>query len=517
MSSGNVTTDFATWTPPPLVDLTFGSDCNLTKDFLQSWFDLSNYEDVDDLPGSDGNTTFWIPQSLHSDVIERYFREALPQSLNEIARYGEILEWEHSLRGQFGEERKQWIDSVAGQDSDFWEDSPLPFESSYFRFVIDEPSRRCKKAVCELNFDHGRLGDVNGPGVFIFYIIQLAAGFLYSAITLVEAARWWSQSRNKRNRTAPGHTACNLGFFHPTGKRPIMRLLYDSVKASYSGFSDSAAVFALVLPAAILTHNFASGTPTVWTKDLLLQYWILLYSNLVCLWLVRLGACIRRLEDTRRNEDPTKRVRKPTILSKWLMYMSFTVGILTLVIMLIWFHANDGKRPYKFESFWDDVCDFQYSLPIRTLVIAASILAGYCFVRGFSMGAVASWLARRQRRGTGSPIPLIHGKRRRTFDVHFDKLRILADIRQNSPTYRTFADVLGIMDVLFLGIGAIVALYFYGSYRSELFDISNVGNFRDGWTLGQVLAISTLMPILIEFLHQLAQGWRADRPPRQAK
>ncbi|KAF3355080.1 hypothetical protein VdG1_04292 [Verticillium dahliae VDG1] len=140
-------------------------DCNLTKDFLQSWFDLSNYEDVDDLPGSDGNTTFWIPQSLHSDVIERYFREALPQSLNEIARYGEILEWEHSLRGQFGEERKQWIDSVAGQDSDFWEDSPLPFESSYFRFVIDEPSRRCKKAVCELNFDHGRLGDVNGPGV----------------------------------------------------------------------------------------------------------------------------------------------------------------------------------------------------------------------------------------------------------------------------------------------------------------------------------------------------------------
>ncbi|KAF3345569.1 hypothetical protein HYQ45_012068 [Verticillium longisporum] len=73
------------------------------------------------------------------------------------------------------------------------------------------------------------------------------------------------------------------------------------------------------------------------------------------------------------------------------------------------------------------------------------------------------------------------------------------------------------MDVLFLGIGAIVALYFYGSYRSELFDISNVGNFRDGWTLGQVLAISTLMPILIEFLHQLAQGWRADRPPRQAK
>ncbi|KAG7132561.1 hypothetical protein HYQ45_009078 [Verticillium longisporum] len=73
------------------------------------------------------------------------------------------------------------------------------------------------------------------------------------------------------------------------------------------------------------------------------------------------------------------------------------------------------------------------------------------------------------------------------------------------------------MDVLFLGIGAIVALYFYGSYRSELFDISNAGNFRDGWTLGQVLAISTLMPILIEFLHQLAQGWRADRPSRQTK
>ncbi|KAG7131916.1 hypothetical protein HYQ46_009604 [Verticillium longisporum] len=32
-----------------------------------------------------------------------------------------------------------------------------------------------------------------------------------------------------------------------------------------------------------------------------------------------------------------------------------------------------------------------------------------------------------------------------------------------------------------------------------------------------VLAISTLMPILIEFLHQLAQGWRADRPSRQTK
>ncbi|KAM0269831.1 hypothetical protein ACHAQH_009641, partial [Verticillium albo-atrum] len=273
--------EYAEIDPPDLVFFgrvmcAHGTAINFAAPF--SWFDLSTYEDVDDLPGSGFNTTLWIPQTLHSEVVERYFRDALPQSLDEVAKYGEILEWEHFLRTEAGKERERWLELMAGPDSELFKDNPPPINISYFDFIIEAPSRRCREQVCELNFDDGRVGDVNGPGVFVFYIIQLVVGVVYSLITLVEATRWF-QHRNKPIHTTPGHTACNLGFFHSTGKRPLMRLLYDSVKASYGGFSDSAAVFALVLPAAILTHNFASSTPTVWKKDLLLQYWVLLYSN----------------------------------------------------------------------------------------------------------------------------------------------------------------------------------------------------------------------------------------------
>ncbi|KAK3902315.1 hypothetical protein C8A05DRAFT_34001 [Staphylotrichum tortipilum] len=84
MSSAAIS--FPGWTPPALSSLNFGSNCT---------------NDVGSMPGHEYNVTFWVPTMVHATATATYFRQTLPDELQSVASYGEILEWERLLRGSY--------------------------------------------------------------------------------------------------------------------------------------------------------------------------------------------------------------------------------------------------------------------------------------------------------------------------------------------------------------------------------------------------------------------------------
>jgi hypothetical protein len=144
-----------TWAPPPLEPLNFSSDCTAVGDFYQAWFSSLN----------DGgyynwklNITFYVAQALPANIIERYFRSALPKDIDPVPSYGQILEWEYVLRQNYSE-------TVARMERSGSNSSMLSARFSYFDALIERPGRACWKAACENGFSWDRLGDINGPGV----------------------------------------------------------------------------------------------------------------------------------------------------------------------------------------------------------------------------------------------------------------------------------------------------------------------------------------------------------------
>jgi len=161
MSSAAIS--FPSWTPPALPSLNFSSNCTVAREFLQSWFDLGYYKGVGSMPGHEYNVTFWVPTTADATTTETYFRQALPNELQAVASYGEILEWERLLRGSYTGAVGEFLRLAA--DLNQTETDSLPLDIPYYYYVIDAPSRACEKSVCSLGFDWDRLGDVNGPGL----------------------------------------------------------------------------------------------------------------------------------------------------------------------------------------------------------------------------------------------------------------------------------------------------------------------------------------------------------------
>lgn len=157
------TISFPSWTPPALSSLDFGSNCTHVRAFLQSWFDLTPYQDIDAMPGHSYNVTFWVPETVDTRAAETYFRDALPPGLQDVASYGEILEWERFLRANYTEAVGEFLALYIELNST--ETDSLPLDIPYYNHIILAPSQQCREEVCNLGFDWGKLGDVNGPGV----------------------------------------------------------------------------------------------------------------------------------------------------------------------------------------------------------------------------------------------------------------------------------------------------------------------------------------------------------------
>nr|XP_036575608.1 uncharacterized protein CTRU02_14398 [Colletotrichum truncatum]KAF6782211.1 hypothetical protein CTRU02_14398 [Colletotrichum truncatum] len=502
MASNASKIEFANWKPPPIESLDFSSNCTVTKAFLESWFDLSLYEDVGELAGHSQNVTFWVPESLHSQATENHFRLALPLDIRQIPSYGEILLWEYSLRTSYAESVHEWVASATKIEETTdnrteidQKTDRLPLDTRYFNSVIQAPSLACKKEICDLGFEWGHLGDVNGPGIFIYYILLLCVSVVYSLIALVEASRQLGRSQHQHQQIG-----------RPKKKkstRPINKL-YQAAKESFSGFSDAAAVFSFALPFAIIAHYFTAGSPIVTSKDIALVLWILAYSSYVSVWLYRIGACIRRVERAKAEAEAALSGQKPQSNKKYTLATAVIIGFATpgLVVLLvaaIFAEVGDYFKPFKFEEFWDGICSSGHTFPQKDAYICIGCLVAYCLLRTIVVDFVLSCLSRRERKRVPQFDKSLSREQRK------QRLKLLRNIysffRRKDPRYRKATDVLGMLDIVILGVGSGVILRLYWSYRMELSETTGVHPFKDNWGLGQVLALSTLIPVMIGFCH----------------
>ncbi|KAH6848151.1 hypothetical protein B0I37DRAFT_415825 [Chaetomium sp. MPI-CAGE-AT-0009] len=496
MSSASIS--FPNWTPPPLSSLNFSSNCTHTRTFLQSWFDLRSYEDIDAMPGSEFNVTFWVPQTLDAQATETYFRESLPSDLQAVASYGEILAWERSLRYNYTESLTEFLGladqlNLTGAALHSATDS-LPLDIPYYDHVIHAPSRACKQKVCDLGFDWDKLGDVNGPGVFIYYVSLLAIGVFYSLIAFFGALK------HRLGRTKPR----NPDPFKHSSSRSLLGDLFTTVKISFSGFSDGAAVFSLALPFAIF-YNYVAGNVRVTSrKDLILELWVLVYALTICVWFYRVGACIRRVERAKHKAmhhgQAGRQSRKRVLATGFVLSLS-VVAFVALVIFLFLYHINgDGPvSPFDFEEFWDDFCGYG-ALSIRDVIIALALLVGFCAMRLTISIVIIPWVISRNEQpilGNRGNHP-INGKQRAQM---LQRARELHRLSKTEPRYRRWVDILGLLDVVALMAGSAVMLWYYHAQREQLSRSIGARSFKDGWGLGQILAVSSLLPVLIGFVH----------------
>ncbi|KAK3902314.1 hypothetical protein C8A05DRAFT_34000 [Staphylotrichum tortipilum] len=116
--------------------------------------------------------------------------------------------------------------------------------------------------------------------------------------------------------------------------------LFATVKASFSAFSDSAAVFSLALPCAIWYGYMASDARASARKDLVLELWVLVYALCICVWFYHMGAPKRSL-------------------ATGVVLCLSAIAFFALVGFLVVYHTSSTlASPFKFEKFWDGACGY---------------------------------------------------------------------------------------------------------------------------------------------------------------
>ena len=294
--------------------------------------------------------------------------------------------------------------------------------------------------------------------MFVFYCVQCVIATFCALIILLGGLFISNQKGN------PPKSA--------RGLRKFFTIIFTAVKDRYDGLSVAAATFSLVLPAAIIVH-FEVSHPKIFSyKDVLLELWVIVYSTTFSVWLYRMGACLRR-QSSPANEcplcgaedpapPPSKRSSKPTLPAGIIILIAL-LGLIALTIFYAKVNMSKEKyQPFHFESFWDDVCEFHYRGTVNRLVVAGSVLLGYCALRIVSRF-----------------IP-----------------------RWNDPSGRgcNTAGVLGYIDVVALGLMSWGFLYCYILYRYSLLKLTGRTGLFSDWTLGQVFAVSSLASLPLLFL-----------------
>lgn len=190
----------ADWNPPPIEQLDFTRNCDLVRQFYESWFQRlvklgpgeAKYA-VYDLPFSHLEPSFFVADSVDAKTAEAYFRNALPPQLQSVPSYGQILDWELALRTNFSQLLPALVPLVPPPDSGriewFLNDTS---QAPYFTRVIRDPGQACQPEACS-SFRWDRLIDINGPGMYIVYWVQVASMLLASAVVVYEL--WLTRSK----------------------------------------------------------------------------------------------------------------------------------------------------------------------------------------------------------------------------------------------------------------------------------------------------------------------------------
>ena len=330
--------------------------------------------------------------------------------------------------------------------------------------------------------------------MFVYYVFLWAIGCTYSLIALLGA---WKYRSTKK----PPH--------RPPPPRSWFGDLFATVKASFSGFSDSAAVFSLALPCAIFYSYVAGDVRDSARKDLVLELWVLVYALCVCVWFYRVGACIRRAERAKHEAThgggPRHRSRKHSLATGFVLFLS-VIAFAALVAFLVVYHISSAlSSPFKFEKFWDGVCGYGRLMSMWEVILAASLLVGYCALRVCVLDVVTRYMVRRQK----NRIPGPHGYPKANDREWRKKMRKIPELYRaaaRDPRYRRWANILGMLDVVALGAGSVVILWYYYTQREQLSISIGIKSFRDGWTLGQILAVSSILPVLIGFVHTFGES-----------
>ena len=327
--------------------------------------------------------------------------------------------------------------------------------------------------------------------MFVYYVFLWAIGCAYSVIALLGAYKYCSTKQPAQ-------------YLDP---RPPRRSpfgdLFATVKASFSSFSDSAAVFSLALPCAIFYSYMAGDVRDSARKDLVLELWVLVYALCVCVWFYRVGACIRRAE---RVKNPRPRSRKRSLATGFVLSLSALAFLLLVAFLVVYHTSSTLSSPFKFEKFWDDVCGYGNLMSMWQVIVAGGLLVLYCGVR-VVVGVLAPYTLPRETEH--SPGPQRHhyptaangaGWKKRT-----GKIKELYWVTEDDPRHRRWANRLGMLDVVVLGGGSGAILWYYYRQRDQLSLSIGINSFRDGWTLGQILAVSSILPILIGFVHTFGE------------
>lgn len=326
----------------------------------------------------------------------------------------------------------------------------------------------------------------------LFLIFQAIVLFVYSFIVFLESChvlRGHDPSTRRRKR------------WPKPGSR--LHTIYESVKDSFDGFSDTIGIFNLALPIAVFVlYALAKGLKLVFRKDFLLAGWIVAGSLAASLWTWRIAAGLRRIElqleadaysATHSSHKPRRRPSKTMLVSGVLV--CFSVPLILGAASYI--YARFTRPPFRLEEYSDSICKFRYSLTDKNLLIVLGSLGAYLALRCLVLVVSRCCIGREKREEWEHQHQHSSNKERLRFN------KILESLERDDPKYRRNADILACVDLFMYGSGTITLLIFYEIYRFQLLEILSKNWFKDGWNLGQVLSVSAIVPIVIGFFRCL--------------
>ena len=154
------------------------------------------------------------------------------------------------------------------------------------------------------------------------------------------------------------------------------------------------------------------------------------------------------------------------------------------------------------------MCGYGRLMSLWQVILAAGLLVGYCGLRVFALGVVTHYMLRRQTKHILGPPQRYYYPSAANVAEWKKKTRKIQELywaAASDPRYRCWANFLGMLDVVTLGAGSGAILWYYYKQRDQLSASIGISSFRDGWTLGQILAVSSILPILIGFVHTFGE------------
>ncbi|KAK0639487.1 hypothetical protein B0T16DRAFT_423259 [Cercophora newfieldiana] len=501
------------WTPPPIEQLDFTTDCNLVHDFYGSWFsrlfDLGTNENplaIYELPFSRNKTSFFVANSIDANTTEAYFRNALPPSLRDVPSFGQILDWEFALRTEFA----QSLPTLAAlppppEDHgiiDWFTNDAL--NAPYFTRVIRDPGLACRQEACS-SFSWDRLIDINGPGVYVVYWAQTAVMLLASAVAVYEL--WLTRSRTPRRQ--------HYGMLHSS--------LYRCLRRTTEAFIQGSSYFFAAAPLALFLDYMQKGPHYFPPNDQNTALVVACLSLFLLLWSWRMNRCFAAI-DLVKGFSP---------VDSGLSLLPFACLIVCVPFLsfLLRIRSRSASDPFAIDAF--DFGQFnviicrgiEYHLSIErsspnytttnnlfvitrlaiTLMscAAARVLWDDLSVRA-TVARILPW-GRSKEFSAALQDAVLAANPKESGALNDKEVDDVTEALHRDP--RTSAHIwnLGYGEMFGLAATSMFTLITYDPWRKAEVEWSQAG---EQWNLGQILSLFTLAPVIVELV--MSAQWSAD-------